>query len=358
MYPCWKFRSDPFVPFRCPVECCCHSELVVGLNGTMGTFASRSDGRPCWLLHPVASSDMVGLHRTALESNCSHRCIPIFVRAVNSSASYIKNINGERLEGLKQQKKWWFLYLIRTEEDAQIVFEIISPYSLPPNPYHLPPHSSDAAECCDIFENSTGREFVCFYCELKFEVWFLASFGFFVLDLFIFFLVCFKGKCKKKEQLHEWMTEDMCVTFHLYPFWTPPIKKNDSFLLLALILAFQTTFCYASKTLRKNYIMESSDWYDLLPKKFERPSPYLNKLEMTQIRHVFRFTRYQPLSWSLLNRFPLLPANPVTLDFNTEVCVQVPLDPLIKWLILVFLPCRLLLLFTSHTLCRIILVNR
>ena len=182
------------VPFRCPVECCCHSELVVGLNGTMGTFASRSDGRPCWLLHPVASSDMVGLHRTALESNCSHRCIPIFVRAVNSSASYIKNINEERLEGLKQQKKWWFLYLIRTEEDAQIFFEIISPYSLPPNPYHLPPHSSDAAECCDIFENSTGREFVCFYCELKFEVWFLASFGFFVLDLFIFFFGLFQGK--------------------------------------------------------------------------------------------------------------------------------------------------------------------
>jgi len=118
-----------------------------------------------------------------------------------------------------------------------------------------------------------------FRCKWKLEVWFLLSFGFiyWLIDLFIhdyfFVLVC---KRKMKEGITTWMNDcKICMTFHFYPIWTPAITfvsslNFDSCLPKPLSVTHRKLL--AKKTRKKNNcIMESSNWYDQVPRNLNVP---------------------------------------------------------------------------------------
>jgi len=251
MYPCWKFRSDPWsfffeslagrVPFRDPVECRRDGAFVDGLNRSMGMFASRSHGRSCWLLHPVAFNNMAGLRRTSLESKCDRCCIPVVVGAVITSTWFIEKINGET--GGTETAKEMMISIFDTDgrRRTDSFWDHFSPPPLPP--------PSDATPATTVVTSlrTWQKEKLFVDCKIAFEVWFLVRFG------FVFWFVSRKNeRRRRKSYMSEWLKQ----MYDLLPLSIlNSAHKNNSFLLLTLILAFQTTFCYASKTLRKNYIM-------------------------------------------------------------------------------------------------------
>lgn len=135
MYPCWKFRSDPWsffflkaLPDVFPFEI---------LSSVAGTVHSSTDWIVVWecshLVHMAAVVDCFTLSLSTIWLDCvehhsNRNAIVVAFQSSLEQSSLPRDSSKkstERLEELKQQKKWWFLYLIRTEEDAQIVFEII-----------------------------------------------------------------------------------------------------------------------------------------------------------------------------------------------------------------------------------------